>query len=144
MTIDIVIEELKNIKIDPEKKKEIVERLLAAQDALKAERAETRQRRSKKELVVTLKSSSELPDDVVAAVWEIPEDSDPLLLVDKIRSAAVDHNTVQTKKRNMISDFSSAITFLKAKFLKNHGVKRLAKDWVRCIQVKEELVCNDT
>lgn len=139
--LDILISTLHLVDIDPNLRKDIISKYEELSLEEKNEKSTERRKKGKKQYVVTLKSEKDISDiEIVAAVWQIGENDDPAMLIDKIRTAAVDSNLAARKKKFLITSFSDCISFLKPKWLKNQGVKRLSRDWERTVVVKEELV----
>ncbi len=146
MKIQDVQDALHLVGVDPEQKKLILAKLEELENDAKAERALIKAKKGKKQYVVVLKSGDIdlTAGEIVSSVWVIDENDDPSLLFDKIRSAAVDNNLSARKAKNRLFQFSQILSFIKPKFLKGHGVKKLSKDWERTLILTDETVVVET
>lgn len=140
MTIDTLRNALLNIEIDPEKRREIIEKVESYALEEKAERANSKTKRSKKQHVVVLKCGEQDLSklEIVASVWEIREDVDPAMLFDKIRAATVDNNLAARRANNRLFKFTDILERLKPKWLKNHELKRVNKEWARVLTLGDD------
>lgn len=141
MNIDTVKLALDKLNLEPEVKNQVINKVEELAMEEKSERSLEKQKRGKKQYVITLKGEAE---NAVGAIWVIGENDDPNELVSKIQASCVDNNLAARKAKNKITKFDDAVSFLKNKFLKTHGIKKMSKDWERVLILKDETLVVET
>jgi len=139
MKIDDVIQVVNQIELEPEKRTELIEKIAELEQVLKAEKSSTREKKSSREFVIVLKSPEDLSKyEIVGTVFSMPEGAEAAMLPDQLRQCAVSHNLAQKKKVQILKNVDDVVSFIKPKFLKEHGLKRAAnKEWNQVIQITE-------
>lgn len=91
--------------------------------------------KSKYEYVIVLNDKDGYLKDKEIAGWVVQqeENADAGLVVSKISDAVKDQNAGMKRKRNNITDLTSAFEYLKPKFLKSKKLKIKTKDLTRVI-----------
>lgn len=129
---------LAETSLEPPQRNEVINVLVKTEEQKKEERSLKKAQKKKKELLII--SSGPL----LGSVWQVPEGLDPLILVDNVRSAAIDFNLSCKKKANQVTNFEEALT-IKPKFFKNYNIKLVSKkEFVRIVEAPAEFIKEQT
>lgn len=140
--MSIKLEELQmlldDVDLEPNIRRNILKSAEQLEEEKKQEREENKVPKPKNQFVVVVKTSVAIEDgDIVAHVFQTPEDADPDNLLSTLVSATTDHNLAQKRKKNVIEDFDD-VGKIKRKFLKDKGIHVKTKDdWTRVIVLPE-------
>jgi len=134
----IKIEEIQEIlnttKTPPEFSKEILAKVAELESAKKDDKEVTV--KAKNQFVVF--SKGETPD-TVAHIFQVSEEDDLAMVLDKIRKSAIEHNLSCKKKSNLVTTFDDVV-HIKRKHSKEAGYQLKTKaDWVRMIVLTPEM-----
>lgn len=121
-------------KIEQTKVQAVIKQLEQVIEELKAEK-DTETPKSKYEYVIVLHDKENVLEGKEIAGWVVQQevDADPALIFSKILDAVKNQNETAKRKRNFITDLTSAFEYLKPKFLKEKKVKIKTKDLTRVL-----------
>jgi len=136
MKIDL--EEVQSVLLekhfDPKKVQEVIRDLEKIVEELKAEK-DTQTPKSKYEHIIILHDKDNVLEGKEIAGWVVQQevDADPALIFSKILDAVKNQNETAKRRKNFITDLTSAFEYLKPKFLKEKKVKIKTKDLTRVL-----------
>jgi hypothetical protein len=130
---------LDDIDLTPAVRKSILQQAEQLEEEKKQEREENKLPKSKNQFVVVVKTHVEISDeDIVAHVFQIPQEYDPNNLLGDLVSATTDHNLSQKRKKNVLEEFDD-VTKIKRAFLKPKNIHVKTKDdWTRVVVLPKD------
>ncbi len=134
VSIEEVEAKLLENKIEATKVATIVRQLEEVVEELKAEK-ETETPKTKWEFIIVLNDKDGYLTGKEIAGWVVQQerDADPALILPRITEAVKTQNETAKRKRNFITDLTSAFEYLKPKFLKEKKVRVKTKDLTRVL-----------
>lgn len=141
ISLETIIEVMAEQNVEPPKQEKIIQHLKDILEEEKKERESEKMPKQKNQFVVVVKSEVDLTNkEVVATVFQMPQDSDPNMLLSKIADASKAHNLVCKRAKNKVSTFDDAISHVKRKFTKEQGYLPKTKDWVQAIVLTKDKI----
>lgn len=136
--MSIQIEELalllNEAEIPADKYNKIIQSAEALEEEKKQERALNKEKKGKNQFIVLVKTHKEITDDdLVAHVFQIPQEDDPNDLLKKVVKAGTEQNLTSKRKNNLVKEFDDVV-HIKRKFLKEQNIMLKTKeDWTRVV-----------
>jgi len=132
-TEDDIVDALSLVQVPTEFRQNILETLKRLKSK---EDKEPKVKKPKGEYLVVLKSPGEIPDNTVASVFLVPQETDPATLLDSVRAAAVDFNISRKKGKMPFVKFFDILFSLKPKFQKARQFKIITREPLAVIVLK--------
>lgn len=139
ITLDELAQCLNQVETDKDTYNKVIKAAEELEQNKKAEKTATKTEKSKKQLVVVLKSPEPVNPDTVAHIFELGGEEDAGTIITKVKTAAVEHNLAQKRKKNIVTEFDDLV-HIKRKFAKDAGYMLKSKtDWIRTIVLDEKV-----
>jgi len=143
MKIDLIEVEAKLLEnhVEANKVQTIIRQLTEVVEEIQTERQAEAGPKQKWEHVIILNDPNNILNGQEIAGWVVQQeaDADPALVFGKIRDAVITQNETAKRKRNYITDVTSAFEYLKPKFLKEKKVRIKTKELTRVLITNGQL-----
>ena len=128
-------------RVETTKVQTILRQLTQVVEELQADREAEAGPKQKWEHVIILNDPNNILNGQEIAGWVVQQeaDADAGLVFGKIREAVVTQNETAKRKRNYITDVTSAFEYLKPKFLKEKKVRIKTKELTRVLVTNGQL-----